>query len=84
MHRRGITGNIQPGKTPVAYDKLIDNSIYKDAVALVDKSKERGRVVSAGWTPPADASFVCMQTITATIVRICPPADNHSGHLALR
>jgi hypothetical protein len=33
------TGNIQPGKTPVAYDKLIDNSIYKDAVALVDKSK---------------------------------------------
>jgi ABC-type nitrate/sulfonate/bicarbonate transport system substrate-binding protein len=33
------TGNIQPGKTPVAYDKLIDPSIYKDAVALVDKSK---------------------------------------------
>lgn len=33
------TGNIQPGKTPVAYDKLVDQSIYKDAVALVDKTK---------------------------------------------
>ena len=33
------TGNIQSGKTPVAYDKLIDQSIFKDAVALVDKAK---------------------------------------------
>jgi ABC-type nitrate/sulfonate/bicarbonate transport system substrate-binding protein len=33
------TGNIQPGKTPVAYDKLIDTSIYKDAAALIAKTK---------------------------------------------
>ena len=33
------TGNIQPGKAPVAYDKLIDTGIYKDAAALVDTSK---------------------------------------------
>ena len=33
------TGNIQPGKTPVAYEKLIDISIFKDAAALVDKAK---------------------------------------------
>ena len=33
------TGNIKPGKTPVTYDKLIDASIFKDAVALVDKAK---------------------------------------------
>lgn len=33
------TGNIQSGKTPVAYEKLIDTSIFKDAAALVAKAR---------------------------------------------
>ena len=32
-------GGIQPGKKPVSYDKLVDLSIWKDAMALVKKSK---------------------------------------------
>jgi hypothetical protein len=27
-------GAIQPGKTPVTYDKLVDRSVWQDAVAL--------------------------------------------------
>jgi len=30
-------GGIQPGKTPVTYDRLVDRSVWRDAVALVDK-----------------------------------------------
>ncbi len=32
-------GGIQPGKTPVAYDKLVDRSIWKDAMALVRQGR---------------------------------------------
>lgn len=32
-------GGIQPGKTPVSYEKLVDLSIWNDAMALVKKSK---------------------------------------------
>jgi ABC-type nitrate/sulfonate/bicarbonate transport system substrate-binding protein len=28
-------GNIRPGKTPVAYDRLVDRSIWRDAAAMV-------------------------------------------------
>jgi NitT/TauT family transport system substrate-binding protein len=30
-------GNIRPGKTPVSYERLVDRSVWKDAVKLVDK-----------------------------------------------
>lgn len=30
-------GGIQPGKTPVTYDRLVDRSVWHDAEALVDK-----------------------------------------------
>jgi ABC-type nitrate/sulfonate/bicarbonate transport system substrate-binding protein len=32
-------GNIRPGKTPVAYEDLVDPSIYKDAMEMVDKAQ---------------------------------------------
>jgi NitT/TauT family transport system substrate-binding protein len=32
-------GGIKPGKTPVTLDKLTDQSVYADAMALVNKSK---------------------------------------------
>jgi ABC-type nitrate/sulfonate/bicarbonate transport system substrate-binding protein len=31
------TGGIQPGKEPVKYDRLVDNSVWKDAKALTEK-----------------------------------------------
>ena len=31
------TGGIQPGKEPVKFDRLVDQSVWKDAKALVDK-----------------------------------------------
>jgi ABC-type nitrate/sulfonate/bicarbonate transport system substrate-binding protein len=31
------TGGIRPGSTPVTYDRLVDRSVWKDAVALVAK-----------------------------------------------
>ena len=31
------TGGIQPGKTPAAYDRLTDPSVFRDALALVDR-----------------------------------------------
>jgi NitT/TauT family transport system substrate-binding protein len=33
-------GSIKPGKTPVAYDHLVDRSVWKDAAALVKKRGE--------------------------------------------
>jgi ABC-type nitrate/sulfonate/bicarbonate transport system substrate-binding protein len=30
-------GNIRPGKTPVSYDRLVDRSVWQDAVKLVEK-----------------------------------------------
>jgi NitT/TauT family transport system substrate-binding protein len=30
-------GGIQPGKSPVTYDRLVDRSVWSDAAALVDK-----------------------------------------------
>ena len=30
-------GGIQPGKTPVTYDRLVDRSVWRDALAMVDK-----------------------------------------------
>jgi NitT/TauT family transport system substrate-binding protein len=30
-------GNIRPGKTPVAYDRLVDRSVWRDAAAMLDK-----------------------------------------------
>ena len=30
-------GNIRPGKTPVSYERLVDRSVWKDAVKLTDK-----------------------------------------------
>jgi len=33
-------GSIKPGKTPVAYDKLVDRSVWKDAEAMVKKHAE--------------------------------------------
>lgn len=35
---KGKSG-IQPGKTPATYSRMVDLSIWKDAMALVDKSK---------------------------------------------
>jgi NitT/TauT family transport system substrate-binding protein len=35
---KGKSG-IQPGKTPVTYEQLVDMSIYSDAIALLKKSK---------------------------------------------
>jgi len=32
-------GGIQPGKTPVTYDRLVDRSVWRDAAALVDGKK---------------------------------------------
>jgi ABC-type nitrate/sulfonate/bicarbonate transport system substrate-binding protein len=32
------TGGIQPGRTPVAYDRLVDRSVWRDAAALVAKT----------------------------------------------
>jgi hypothetical protein len=29
------TGAIKPGRTPVAYDRLVDRSVWRDAAALV-------------------------------------------------
>jgi NitT/TauT family transport system substrate-binding protein len=31
-------GNIRPGKTPVSYDRLVDRSIWQEAVKLTDKN----------------------------------------------
>jgi len=31
------TGGVRPGKQPVSYDRLVDQSVWKDAVALVAK-----------------------------------------------
>ena len=31
------TGGIQPGKAPAAYDRLIDGSVFRDALALVER-----------------------------------------------
>jgi ABC-type nitrate/sulfonate/bicarbonate transport system substrate-binding protein len=31
------TGGIQPGKTPAAYDRLTDPSVFRDALALVER-----------------------------------------------
>jgi ABC-type nitrate/sulfonate/bicarbonate transport system substrate-binding protein len=31
-------GDIRPGKTPVTYDRLVDRSVWQDAVTLVDKN----------------------------------------------
>jgi len=30
-------GGIKPGKTPVAYEKLVDRTVWKDASALAGK-----------------------------------------------
>lgn len=30
-------GNIRPGKTPVSYERLVDRSVWQDAIKLVDK-----------------------------------------------
>ena len=31
------TGGIQPGKTPAGYDRLTDSSVFRDALALVER-----------------------------------------------
>ena len=31
------TGGIQPGKTPATYDRLVDNTVFRDSLALVDR-----------------------------------------------
>jgi ABC-type nitrate/sulfonate/bicarbonate transport system substrate-binding protein len=31
------TGGIQPGKTPATYDRLVDNTVFRDALALVER-----------------------------------------------
>jgi NitT/TauT family transport system substrate-binding protein len=32
------TGGIQPGRTPVTYDRLVDRTVWRDAAALVAKT----------------------------------------------
>src|SRR5205807_284921 len=31
------TGGIQPGKTPATYDRLVENTVFRDALVLVDR-----------------------------------------------
>jgi hypothetical protein len=30
------TGGIQPGKAPASYDRLTDNTVFRDALAMVN------------------------------------------------